>query len=186
MGTQRHARRAVCAGQIAIGLPSHLLSAGHERILYLCHRAGFTTSEGRITGYREALAAFGVPHDPGLEVHGTLERSEGYRLMRRRLEDGRPDFTAVVAANDQVAAGARQALLEHGLRVPDDISLAGYDDLPPAEDIGLTTVHVPHEELGRTAVRLALRRGTGGEPAHVVLGTHIVVRGSVRPVTKRR
>ena len=172
----------------ARALTSHLLSAGHERILYLGHRPGYTTSEGRIAGYRDALAAFGVPHDPALEVDGTLERAEGYRMMKRRLADGAPDFTAVFAANDLVAAGARQALLERGLRVPDDISLVGYDDLPPAEDIGLTTVHVPHEELGRTAVRLALEResGSAAEPVHVLLGTHIVVRSSVRAVSHGR
>jgi LacI family transcriptional regulator len=164
---------------------SHLLSAGHERILYLGHRSGYTTSEGRIAGYREALAAFGVAHDPGLEVEVevNLERAEGYRLMKRRLQDGPADFTAVFAANDLVAAGARRALLEKDLRIPDDMSLIGYDDLPPADDIGLTTVHVPHEELGRTAARLALERGANGvaDSRHVMLGTHIVMRDSVRP-----
>jgi LacI family transcriptional regulator len=166
---------------------SHLLSAGHERILYLAHRAGYTTSEGRIAGYRQALAAFGVAHDPTLEVEGTLERAEGYRLMKRRLAAGPPDFTAVFAANDLVAAGALRALKDHGLRVPDDISLMGYDDLPPAEDIDLTTVHVPHDELGRTAARLAFERGDHTATAgHVMLGTHIVVRDSVRPAIRHR
>jgi LacI family transcriptional regulator len=167
----------------AHAVTSHLLSAGHERILYLGHRPGYTTSEGRIAGYRGALAAFGVPPKPALEVNGTLERSEGHRMMKQRLAAGPPDFTAVFAANDQVAAGARHALTENGLRVPEDISLVGYDDLPPAEDIGLTTVHVPHEELGRTAVRLALGRehDGAGSPEHLMLGTHIVIRSSVRP-----
>lgn len=167
---------------------SHLLSAGHERILHLGYRRGYTTSEGRVAGYRDALAAFGVAYDPALEVEGSMERAEGLRMMRARLACGPPDFTAVFAANDQVAAGARQALAERGLRVPDDVSLVGYDDLPPAEDIGLTTVHVPHVELGRTAVRLALERessrATG--PTQVMLGTHIVVRDSVRPAVRPR
>jgi LacI family transcriptional regulator len=74
----------------------------------------------------------------------------------------------------------RDALRERGLRIPDDVSLVGFDDLPPAADIDLTTVHVPHEELGRTAVRLALRSETPGAAQHVLLGTHIVVRDSVR------
>lgn len=172
----------------AYSVTSHLLSHGHERILYLGHRPGYTTSEGRIAGYRGALEAFGVERDPGLEVEGTLERSEGYRMMKRRLESGATDFTAVFAANDQVAAGARQALRERGMRVPEDVSMVGYDDLPPAEDIGLTTVHVPHEELGRTAVRLALERAGSGaaDPEHVMLGTHIVVRESVRRAVRPR
>lgn len=166
----------------AHSITSHLLSAGHERILYVGHRPGYSTSEGRLTGYRQALAAFGVKQDPALEIETTsLARPEGYRVVKRLLAEKERDFTAVFAANDQLAAGVLQALTEKGLRVPEDVSLVGYDDLPPAEDIGLTTVHVPHEELGRTAVRLALERENddSAEPAHIVLGTHIVVRDSV-------
>jgi LacI family transcriptional regulator len=163
----------------------HLLSAGHRRILYLGHKAGFTTSDGRVAGYREALAAYGVAHDPSLEVPAiSMERHEGYRLMRERLRAG-IDFSAVFAANDLLAAGARQAMLEHGLRIPADMSLMGYDDLPPAADIGLTTVHLPHDELGRTAVRLALRRDRDEAlDDRVVLGTHVVVRDTVRPLNR--
>ena len=162
----------------------HLLSAGHRRILYLGHRAGYTTSEARLAGYREALAAHGVTVDPSLVVDcESLARADGYRAMRDVLSARPPAFTAVQAANDLVAAGARQALLENGLRIPDDVSLIGYDDLPPAADIGLTTVHLPHDELGRTAVRLALRADRADD--HVVLGTHVVVRDSVRPLIDR-
>jgi LacI family transcriptional regulator len=171
----------------AQAITSHLLSAGHQRILYLGHRPGYTTSEGRIAGYREALAAHRVAHDPGLEIEGTLERHEGYRMMKQQLDAGRTDFTAVFAANDLIAAGARRAMLAKGLCIPDDISMVGYDDLSPSADIGLTTVHVPHEELGRTAVRLALQRENNGAAAtadQVVLGTHIVVRDSVQPLRR--
>ncbi|MCG5217703.1 LacI family DNA-binding transcriptional regulator [Streptosporangium sp. KLBMP 9127] len=168
----------------AYAITSHLLSAGHRRILFLGRRDGYTTPGARVAGYRNALADFHQPHDPGLEVDGKMERSEGYRMIRQRLESGPPDFTAVFAGNDLIAAGARQALREHGLRVPDDISLVGFDDLPSAADIDLTTVHVPHEELGRTAVRLALerRQDKSGMSEHVMLGTHIIVRDSVRPL----
>lgn len=170
----------------AFAATSHLLSNGHQRILCLGRRDGYTTAEARLTGYRNALAAHGVPHDPDLELVGTFERHEGYRMVKERLAAGPPDFTAVFACNDLLAAGARQALLEHGLRVPDDVSMVGFDDLPPAQDLNLTTVHQPHEELGRTAVRLALEHAaTGGPPQHVVLGTHLVVRDSVRPRLSR-
>ncbi|MCX4699202.1 LacI family DNA-binding transcriptional regulator [Streptomyces sp. NBC_01373] len=166
----------------AHAITSHLLSAGHRRILFLGRRSGYTTPDSRIAGYRAALAAHRVPHDPGLEVDGTMERGEGYRMMRERLDrgPGPRDFTAVFASNDLIAAGVRDVLRERGLRIPDDVSLVGFDDLPPAADIDLTTVHVPHEELGRTAVRLALRGETPGAAQRVLLGTHIVVRDSVR------
>jgi LacI family transcriptional regulator len=166
----------------AFAATSHLLSAGHERILFLGRRPGYTTAEARLAGYRNALAAHGVPHDEDLEVDGTFERHEGYRMTKERLAAGQQDFTAVFACNDLIASGARQALLERGLAVPDDVSMVGFDDLPPALDLNLTTVHLPHEELGRIAVRLALEHAArGGDPGHVVLGTHLVVRDSVRP-----
>ncbi|MET8992668.1 LacI family DNA-binding transcriptional regulator [Nonomuraea wenchangensis] len=175
----------------AHAVTAHLLSAGHRRILYLGLRPGHTTSDSRVAGYRAALAEHGVPADPGLEVEAEFDREAGYAAMRRRLAAGPPSFTAVFAGNDLVAAGAIQALREHGLRVPEDISIVGYDDVPPAQDLGLTTVHLPHDELGRTAVRLALGRLTPGPPSPgapdgagaarvLTLGTHIVVRGSVR------
>jgi LacI family transcriptional regulator len=79
-----------------------------------------------------------------------------------------------------VAAGVLAVLREAGLRVPEDVSVVGYDDIPLALDVypPLTTVHVPTEELGRAAVRLALHPE---EPQHLVLGTHIVIRGSAGP-----
>jgi LacI family transcriptional regulator len=167
----------------AFAATSHLLSAGHERILVLGRRPGYTTAEGRLAGYRKALAAHRVPHDPALEVEGTImEWHEGYRMMKERLAAGERDFTAVFALNDLIAGGAHRAMAEHGLRVPDDVSMVGFDDLPPSGDLTLTTVHLPHEEVGRTAVRLALEHeARGGTPPHVVLGTHLVIRDSVKP-----
>jgi len=165
----------------AFAATSHLLSAGHERILCLGRRPEYTTAESRLAGYRDALAAYRVPHDPTLEVDGTFEWHEGHRMMKERLAARGPDFTAIFAFNDLIAGGARRAILEHGLRVPEDISIVGFDDLPPSADISLTTVHLPHEEAGRTAVRLALDAEATGGPKHVIMGTHLVVRDSVRP-----
>ncbi|MEU4746545.1 LacI family DNA-binding transcriptional regulator [Actinosynnema sp. NPDC023658] len=146
----------------AFAATSHLLSAGHRRILCLGSRPGYTTADGRLAGYRRALEAHHVPHDPALEVEGTMEWHEGYRMMRERLAAGPRDFTAVFAVNDLIAGGAHKALTEHGLKVPDDVSMVGFDDLPPSNDLDLTTVHLPHEEIGRTAVRLALEHEARG------------------------
>jgi LacI family transcriptional regulator len=165
----------------AFAATSHLLSAGHRRIMCLGTRPGYTTAESRLAGYRNALAAYRVPHDPALEVEGRFEWHEGYRMMREQLATGRTDFTAVFAFNDLIAGGARRAILEHGLRLPEDLSMVGFDDLPPSADIGLTTVHLPHEEAGRTAVRLALDPHLPGSSTHLMIGTHLVVRASVRP-----
>ncbi|WP_220448630.1 LacI family DNA-binding transcriptional regulator [Nonomuraea mesophila] len=166
----------------AHAITAHLLSAGHRRILYLGLRPGNSTSDTRVAGYRAALADHGVASDPTLEMRCDFDRRSGYVTMKRRLTEGPRDFTAIFAATDLIAAGAVTALREHGLRVPDDVSIVGYDDVPPAEDIGLTTVHLPHTELGRAAVRLAL---SGKDPLAeppITLGTHTVVRCSVQPL----
>lgn len=166
----------------AHAITSHLLSAGHRRILYLGLMPGYTTSDSRVAGYRSALAEHGVPVLPSLEITCDFDRDSGYAAMKQVLASGTVDFTAVFAATDIIASGAIQALREAGRRIPDDVSIVGYDDVPPAEDLGLTTVHLPHWELGRAAVRLAL---SGKDPltvAPVTLGTHIVVRSSVKRV----
>ena len=114
-------------------------------------------------------------------TYGTFTRAFGYRGARDLLASG-AQFTALFAATDMVAAGALQALRERGVSVPDDIAVAGYDDIPLAIDVypTLTTVSIPHEELGRTAVRLALHRDEFPDSQHQVLGTHIVLRDSTR------
>jgi LacI family transcriptional regulator len=164
---------------------THLLAAGHRRILMVAGPVGLTTSDQRVEGYRTALTAYGQRVDPALISHGPWDREGGYRRTRALLESG-PDFTAIFAGNDGVAAGAMAALREVGRRIPDDVSIVGYDDSPSAGDFNppLTSVWVPQEELGRTAVKLATQR-TGGASGreHVMLGTHVVVRRSVRPIS---
>jgi LacI family transcriptional regulator len=169
----------------AHGATTHLLTAGHRKILMIAGPVGLTTSDQRVEGYRTALGSYGQPIDPALINHGPWGRAEGYQRMRVLLESG-PEFTAIFAGNDGVAAGAMAALREAGRRVPDDVSVVGYDDVPSAADFNppLTTVRVPQEELGRTAVKLAMQRSGGvSGREHVMLGTHVVVRGSVRPVS---
>ncbi|MGN9837814.1 LacI family DNA-binding transcriptional regulator [Nonomuraea sp. H19] len=169
----------------AYAMTSHLLSQGHRHIALVGASAPDdlnTTKVGRQRGFVRAHESFGVPYDPGLVVPAWFGRADGYEATRRLISLG-TRFTAVFAATDMVAIGVLAALREAGIRVPDDVSLAGYDDIPFAADLepGLTTVHIPTEELGRTAVRLALHRD---ERQHVVLGTHIVVRDSVRPPSR--
>ncbi|MGH8879616.1 MAG: LacI family DNA-binding transcriptional regulator, partial [Stackebrandtia sp.] len=162
----------------AFAITSHLATHGHRRILHLAGNEGNTTATDRIAGYRRAIAAHNIDDDPGLVEYGRFKRDSGYERMRRRLERRR-DFTAVFGADDTVAAGAMRAMAEAGLRVPQDVSVVGYNDCSPSLDLtpALTTVHIPAGELGRAAVRLALAE----RPAErqVTLGTHIVVRESV-------
>ncbi|KPI18431.1 transcriptional regulator, LacI family [Actinobacteria bacterium OK074] len=172
----------------AYAMASHLLSAGHRRVLVLPGHAELTTAQVRLLAARRAFADYGVQFDDDLVQHGTYDYAHGYGAVVEALRH-KQEFTGVLAGTDVVAAGAMQALREAGLRVPEDVSVAGYDDIPLASQLTpqLTTVHVPYEEMGRVALRAVIgrrdsdgpRRPVDGE--HVVLGTHVVVRQSVRP-----
>ncbi|TCC37425.1 LacI family transcriptional regulator [Kribbella capetownensis] len=168
----------------AYAATSHLLSLGHRRILTLTGPERSTTTIGRMAGYRSAHEDFGVELDPSLVIPCRADRSGGYQGCRQALAD-RLEFTAIFTHNDVMASGALAALRESGLTVPGDISLVGYDNIPVAQELSppLTTVYMPHEEMGKAAVRLALERpepGSGRE--RQLLGTHIVIRASVRPL----
>jgi LacI family transcriptional regulator len=162
----------------------HLLTAGHRRVLFLGGTPELSTSVQRRDGFLHALRAHGVPYAEELELRGPFTRVSGYQRTREALESGL-EFTAIFAGTDMVATGALAALREAGLDVPGDVSLVGFDDVPFAADLSpaLTTVRVPYEDLGRTAVRLALERSErlAGDD-HVVLSTQLVIRQSVRRI----
>lgn len=168
----------------ARAMTNYLLSLGHRRIAFVgTTTSGFVTTDERVRGFHAAHASFGLTADPESLVAGDYTRASGYEAARRLIKSGL-DCTAIFAVTDMVAAGVLVALREEGIRVPEDVSVVGYDDIPLTTDLypALTTVHVPHEELGRTAVRLALDRHEQPMNQHVVLGTHIVVRDSAAPL----
>ncbi|GAA4919159.1 LacI family DNA-binding transcriptional regulator [Streptomyces coeruleoprunus] len=146
-------------------LTEHLLRLGHRRIGYVAGPAERTTTRHRLEGHRAALAAAGLggPEQERLTVHGSYDRRSGYEATLRLL-DREPSLTAIVAANDTVALGACAALRERGLRIPDDVSVAGFDDLPFSVDAvpALTTVRLPLHDAGVRAGRLAM--GTEAPP----------------------
>ncbi|WP_329117552.1 LacI family DNA-binding transcriptional regulator [Streptomyces sp. NBC_01465] len=155
-------------------LTEHLLELGHRRIGYVAGPEERTTTRHRLEGHRKALEAAGIKDDPRLVVHGPYDRQSGYEATRELL-DREPGLTAVVAANDTVALGACAAVRERGLRIPEDISVAGFDDLPFSVDAvpALTTVRLPLYDAGAWAGRLAM--GTEAPPA----GGVAVVRGEL-------
>lgn len=161
----------------AYAATSHVLSAGHERVMFLGGVQDFSSTVPRIAGYRRALADRGLPSLVYQGAHGT---AFGYQTVKKLVHQGPLPATAIVAADDSCAAGAVMALREGGLRVPEDVSVVGYDDVPMAAHMWppLTTVHIPAEELGRTAVRMALHPDENPF-RETILGTHIVVRQSV-------
>ncbi|MGZ0148589.1 LacI family DNA-binding transcriptional regulator [Kribbella sp. WER1] len=174
--------------QGAFAVTDHLLTLGHERILYLGGPPALSTTQNRIAGFERAHRTRGLSVAPGMVITGAFTQHFGYRRMKELLEQ-EPDFTAVFGGNDLVAAGAYLAVKEHGLRIPDDLSIVGYDDVPLARalDPQLTTVRVPTEAIGREAVKAGLAHVTGGSDPYadpdepVSLGTSLIVRGSTAP-----
>ena len=138
-------------------LMSHLIGRGHTSIAHITGAPGMSSSEQRLRGYVESLSAEGIPIDPRLQVPGTFLHEGGYTAMQRLLA-ARPRPTAVFAANDLTALGAMLACVDAGVRVPDQIAIAGFDDISLAVNTrpALTTVYHGQRELGREAIRLAV------------------------------
>ncbi|MFJ6460052.1 LacI family DNA-binding transcriptional regulator [Streptomyces sp. NPDC091387] len=169
-------------------LTEHLVSLGHRRIGYAAGPLERTTTRHRLEGHRDAMRAAGLYGDGSgdtagdeerLTVHGSYDRSSGYdatvELLRRE-----PGITAVVAANDTVALGAAAAIRDRGLRIPEDISVAGFDDLPFSVDVvpALTTVRLPLFEAGARAGRLAMGKETPPPGGIATIPAELMVRGS--------
>ena len=153
------AERCVYLDNVAGGALAtrHLLERGHRRIAHIAGLMRITDARDRLTGYRLALTENDLPFEDSLVAEGGFVEDGGYRAMKQLLERD-AGFTAVFTANDQSAAGALKALREAGLRVPDDISLVGFDDLLIAHYLfpALTTVIQPFAEMGQAAAWLAL------------------------------
>src|SRR6266567_8454423 len=162
----------------------HLLELGHQRIAQIMGPSGWLATEDRRRGYRAALAAAGILPDPVLEVESTPEILPGREAAGHLLDLPEPP-TAIFAFNDDIAIGAVQAARARGLRVPEDLSIVGFDDVEHATIVvpTLTTVRQPLAEMGRTAVSLLIRllERQRFETLHVELATRLVVRDSTAP-----
>lgn len=164
---------------------NYLLSLGHRRIAMLAGRADLTSAQLRETGYRRALEAAGISVDPSLIGVGGF-RPDSATAPARALLD-RPDRpTAVFAANDLTAIRTIEVANELGLRVPEDLSVIGFDDVPDASQfrIPLTTIAQPLSQMGRVAMEVLLRLLEGAQLAqtHITLATSLVVRESTAAV----
>lgn len=159
----------------------HLLSLRHRRIGLLAGPAELLCSRARTDGYRAALARAGVPLRPELERHGEFRHDSGYAQTQALLDIEHPP-TALFACSDEQALGAYTALHRRGLRVPDDVSVVGFDDLPLAASVtpSLTTVRQPLAEMAGRAARDLLRHVAGEpqRPLHVEMATTLVIRES--------
>jgi LacI family transcriptional regulator len=162
----------------------HLLDLGHRRIALIAGPQGWVATEDRRRGYHSALAAAGILPDRALEVGAIPEIDPGREAAEHLLDLSEPP-TAVFAFNDNIAIGAIQAARARGLRVPEDLSVVGFDDVEGATIVtpALTTVRQPLAEMGRTAVSLLNRllERQRFETLHTELGTRLVIRDSTAP-----
>jgi len=159
----------------------HLLDLGHRRIAFIAGDAKHPDTNERQRGYRAALDAAGVAIDPALVLPGQFVEESGVAAVERLFESRTP-FTAIFAANDQMAFGAALALHQHSLRVPHDVSLVGFDDVPSALYAipPLSTVHQPVYEIGCLAAAAMLQLLAGEAPTVSVPAPRFVVRESSR------
>ncbi|OFA33980.1 LacI family transcriptional regulator [Streptomyces fradiae] len=172
-------------GSVATG---HLLALGHRRIAVLAGRPGTPRGDARLAGHREALAAAGIAPRPEYVRHGDSGRGCARRRTLALLGLPEPP-TALFACSDVMALGAYEALAARGLRVPADVSVIGFGDLPEAgwASPALTTVRRPLSEMAATALRLLARMMCGERPENprTELFTRLVPRHSTAPVATR-
>jgi LacI family transcriptional regulator len=181
--------RVACVGQDLLGvatiapanregaadLARSLAALGHTRFAVLAGPPQLVTAIDRRTGFAEALADLGLP-EPQI-VHGSFDRGGGYTAVREVA-----DATCVFAVNDVMAVGALAALRERGVRVPDDISVAGFDDIATLRDLtpALSTVRLPLADMGARAVELALSGDHRDPPVVAGVEGRVILRDSVR------
>lgn len=163
----------------------HLLALGHRRIAHVIGHPTHGASRWRLSGYRDALQSAGLAYEPALVVQGDFSFGSGVTAARELFSLPRERTpTAVFAANDDMAAGVIWAAAKHGLAVPRDVSVCGFDDTPIAQQIwpALTTVHQPSHDMGRIAALqlLEVLRGRG-EGAMVQVPFALRVRESTGP-----
>jgi LacI family transcriptional regulator len=159
-----------------------LAGLGHRRIAFLAGPVSLHVARARLAGYRRGLEAAGIEEDATLEIATGFDREGGERAVDELLASG-TEVTAIACGNDLLALGAMARLQERGVRVPEDISVAGFDDISVAAITApsLSTVRLPLRDLGRRGFELAAQMLEGAEPEPETLPTTLVLRGSTAP-----
>ena len=162
----------------------YLVKLGHTRIGFITGLMSLRSAVDRLDGYKTALYDNGITVDENLIIEGDYLPENGYTATTQLLKlDNQP--TAIMASNDFTAFSAMEASRDHGLEIPEDISIIGFDDIPQARIVHpkLTTVAQPLEKMGRVAVKLLLEhiKDPSLAPKHLTLNTDLVIRNSCAP-----
>lgn len=163
----------------------HLIDLGHRRIAFIAGSENHPDANERLGGYKNALAAAGIEFDPELVVSGDFHEEGGMRAVYH-LMDARVPFTALFCVNDQTAYGATLALFRRGKRVPDDVSVVGFDDLPSStyRVPPLTSVRQSVQQLGECSAEAILQLIAGRRFQPSLPAVELVVRESTGPVRR--
>jgi LacI family transcriptional regulator len=164
----------------------HLVDLGHRRIAYL-GKPSLKSSQDRLNGYSSILQKYRLPYDESLVLITDTSSVESGHAYTAKLLDVEPPPTAIFLANDVMAIGAFKAIQERGLRVPQDVSVVGYDDIPFAQYLNppLTTVRQPMFDKGAQAARLLIESlETKDTPQSVILDVTLIVRKSTGPAPR--
>jgi LacI family transcriptional regulator len=164
----------------------YLLSLGHKRIGFISGRAELESSNRRLKGYMESLEKAGLPIDAKLIASGDYTTETGVSGARQLLALDKPP-TAIFASNDQMAMGVFQVAEELGMRIPDDLSVVGFDNITESKYMGLTTVDQFISEMGYVATQMLIKLINGAplEDQTYRMQTQLVVRSSCRKVTRK-
>ncbi len=159
----------------------YLLALGHKRIGFITGLMEMASAQERLQGYKDALSEVGLPFDPALVMQGDWTQRGGFEQCRKLLQLS-PRPTAILASDDISAFGAMDAIKDAGLRVGEDLSVVGFDDIPMASQVhpALTTVRQPMAQLGEAGVDLlvALLRGQAPSRLHHEYSTELIIRQS--------
>ena len=163
----------------ARAVAEHFLERGRKRIVHIAGAEGNIDADERAEAFRKALAGTGVEFEV---VQGEFTEESGEAAIRSLLESG-TSFDAVFAANDMMASGALQALRDAGINVPTEVAVAGFDDIPLARHIGLTTVRVRIAELGERAIKrlVSMLEGYNDAPLQELHSPELIVRTTTLP-----
>lgn len=169
--------------QGALDATTYLIDLGHRRIGFITGDMELGCARDRLAGYHAALKQFGIPEDPTLVREGDFFQTCGYTAANELLDLTEPP-TAIFSSNDVMAFGVMEAVRDHHLRIPEDISIVGFDDVPQATQVHppLTTVRQPLEQMGRAAAQLLLEliQEPDRLPPRIELPTELAIRATTQ------
>lgn len=162
----------------------YLIDMGHSRIGYIGKLPGVSRTEERLQGYQDALSEAGIPYDESLVIAADFSQEAGFMGLRKLLNQSSRRPTAIFAFNDIIALGVLEASQQEGIRVPEDVSLIGCDNIPNLHllKVPLTSVSSPFSEIGRLAARKLIGKLEGSDdlPSRIVMESELRIRSSVR------